>query len=97
MSSVDVGGLHGDQVLHQLVGRLHALLEECDHDSVEFLLEHRVPTEELLAQQLGENAHQFVVDQRDTLGAGFLQSLDLLLDNQFEGGSSDEEGGRRTR
>ena len=94
MSRVDIARLHRHQILDQLVGRIERLLEEHDDDVVEFLFELRVPTEELFVQQLSEDAHQLVVDERDALQAGILEPLDLMLDDQLKGGGADKQGRR---
>ena len=90
MAGVNVGSLHGNQVLDQLAGRIHALLEESNYNSVELLLQLRVPAEQLLVQELTEDAYQLIVHQSNTLVAGFFQALDLLLDDQLKGSGSDE-------
>lgn len=97
VASVDVAGFHSDQILNELVRRLHAFLEESDDHVMELLLEHGVSPEQLLVQKLTQNSNQFIIHQRDTLQAGFFQPLDLLLDDQFEGGSSNEKRRRGTR
>ena len=97
MSGVDVACLHVDQIAHQLVRRLHTLLEEGDNDSVELFLQHGVSAEQLLVQEVAQNADKLVVDQRDTLQTGILQSPDLVLDNQLESSSTNEQCRRGTR
>lgn len=97
MAGVDVGGLHTDQILNQLVGGVHALLEEGNNHGVELLLQHWVATEQLLAEKLTQDAHQLIIDQRDTLCAGVLQALDLLLHDQLERSGSNEQGRGRSR
>lgn len=56
VSGVNVACLHVDQIAHQLVRRLHALLEEGDDDCVELFLQHGVSAEELLVQEIAQNA-----------------------------------------
>lgn len=97
MASVDVARFHGDQVLDKLVRRLHASLEERDDNGMELLLEHGVSAEQLLVQELSQNANQLVIHQRDTLQAGVFQPFDLLLDDQLKRSGSDEQRRRRTR
>lgn len=96
MASVDVGGLHGDQILHQLASGVHTLLEEGNDNGVELFLQLGVAAEQLLVQQLAEDADQLIVNQRDTLVAGVFQALDLLLDDQLESSGSNEKGRGRT-
>lgn len=45
VSSVDVAGLHRDQIVNELVRRLHTLLEKADDNSMELLLEHGISSE----------------------------------------------------
>lgn len=97
VTGIDVGCLHTDQILYQLVRRFHALLEEGDDDGVEFLLQHGVSTEQLLIQKLTQDPDKLVIDQRDTLQARVFHSLDLLLDNQLERSGTDEQSRRGTR
>jgi hypothetical protein len=63
VASVDVGGFHVDEIPDELVRWVHALLEEGDNNSVELLLEHGIAAEELLVQELAEDADKFVIDQ----------------------------------
>ena len=58
VASVHVASFHVDQVLDQLVGGLHGLLEEGDHHSVELLLQHGVAAEQLLGQELTQRCGQ---------------------------------------
>ena len=90
---VDVAGLHGDEVLDELVGRVHNFLEEGDDDLVEFLFQRWVAAEHLLGEEAGEDADEFVVDEADAFEGGFFEALDLLLDDQLEGRGADEERG----
>lgn len=62
MASIDIAGLHGDQILHQLIRRLHSLLEKANYNAMEFLLERWVSSEHLLCKELRENADELIVD-----------------------------------
>lgn len=96
VTGVNVGCLHANQVPHQLVSRIHALLEEGDDNGVEFLLQHGVSAEQLFVQKLTEDPDKLVIDQRDTLQAWVFHSPDLMLDDQLECGGTDEQGRRGT-
>ena len=96
VTGINVAGLHSNKILDKLIRRLHGLLEERNHHLMEFLLQLRIPPEGLLVQQLAQNAHKFVIDQRSTFQAGILESLDLLLHNQFKSSGADEECWRGT-
>jgi hypothetical protein len=45
---------------------------------------------------LSEYSHQLIVDETSTFEGRFFDTFDLLLNDDFESGSSDEESGRRT-
>lgn len=50
----------------------------------------------ILAEELGQNPHQFIVNETGTFERGLLDALDLLLDDDLEGGGSNEESRRRS-
>lgn len=97
MTCVKITRFHSDQVLDQLIGWIHGLLEECDDDLVELLLQRRISPKHGLGEKSGKDSYKFVVDQGSALQAWLLQPFDLLLDNHFKGGSVDEECWRRSR
>ena len=95
MTSIDIASFHGNQVTDKFVGGIHAFSEKGDDNGVKLLLQQRVPAEQLLVQELAQDANQFVVDERGALETGFFQPPDLLLDDQFKGrGSNEERRGR---
>ena len=49
----------------------------------------------LLGQELGENADQLIKDDVNASQTGVLQTLNLLLDDDFKGGRSNKERRRR--
>lgn len=94
VASVDVHALHADQIRYELVGGVKALTEKVDNNLVETILQLRETLEELLGQELGQNADQLVKDQVDTAQTGVFQTLDLLLDDYFEGSGANKQGRR---
>lgn len=96
VTSVDVARFHADDICHKLVGWVELLAEKVNDNLVEAVLQLRESLEELLRQELGQDANQLIKDNVDTTQTGVFQALDLLLDNNLESSSTDKECRRRT-
>lgn len=96
MASVDVAGLHADNICHKLVGWVKLLAEKVDDNLVETVLQLRESLEELLRQELSQDANQLIKDNVDTAQTGVFQALDLLLNDDLESSSADKKRWRRT-
>lgn len=94
MASVDIARLHGDQISHELVRRVHGLLEEGDYGKMELLLQLGISAEELFVEELGQDSDEFVIDERDAFKAGFLEPFDLLFHNELKCSGAHKERGR---